>query len=299
MRVLEEVDGPIDTPGAAPSPGYPAPVPSTGPEVPTLPDDELAPGGGRVFGGNRLLVAYYGTAQTGAMGVLGESPPDVMTARLRRAAEPFLRPGQTVQPVYGLIVTVADATAGPNGDFSHDIPRPEVERYVRAAERNDALLLLDIQPGRAGFLSSAKRWEWALREPHVGLTLDPEWRMGRREVPGRVTGSVTAAEVNHTSAWLAKLVKQRGLPQKLFVLHQFRTAMVEGIERVSQRAGLAMVQHADGFGTRDQKLATYRAIARPDQFTMGLKLFYDEDVNLIDPAYLHQLRPRVRFISFQ
>jgi hypothetical protein len=261
---------------------------------------EPLPGGGtRVFAGNRFLVAYYGTGQTAALGVLGESDPDTMDRRLHRAAAPFRRPGLRIGHVYELIVTIADASPGPDGDFSHDIPRAEVQRYIDAAHRNDALLLLDVQPGRSGFLETAQRWEWALRDPWVGLALDPEWRMGPREVPGRTIGQVGAREVNRTSAWLATLTKDHGLPEKLFVVHQFRTDMLPDIDRVHPRAFLAMVQHVDGFGTPGQKLATYHHVARPRQFTMGFKLFYDEDVRRMAPPQVHALRPRVRFVSFQ
>ena len=59
---------------------------------------------------------------------------------------------QPVQVVYELIVTIADRYAGKGGDYSHDIPRAEVQKYIDAAHEHDALLLLDIQPGRANFL---------------------------------------------------------------------------------------------------------------------------------------------------
>ena len=112
-----------------------------------------------------MLVAYYGTGGTAALGVLGESSPAVMHQRLMRAARPFWQPGQPITPVYELIVTVADATPGPDGDFSHDISRETVELYIRAAHDNGALLLLDIQPGRSDFKAVAKRWAWALAVP--------------------------------------------------------------------------------------------------------------------------------------
>ena len=300
-------DGPAD-PVAAPvvDPSAPPPAPAT-PDVPTptptpapTPARATLPHGGRaVFEGNRFLVAYYGTAGSGALGVLGEDRPALMHRRLAAAAAPFARPGQPVQPVYELIVTVADATPGPDGDYHHDIDRRAVQRYIDAAHRHGALVLLDIQPGHADFLTVARRWAWALRDPYVGLALDPEWRMPGGQVPGRVIGHVRAAEVNRTSAWLARLVARHDLPQKLFVLHQFRGSMLPDLERVRARRGLVMVQHADGFGTRSEKLASYRAIARPRQLTMGWKLFYDEDVDRMGAAAVHRVRPRVRFVSFQ
>ena len=251
-----------------------------------------------IFDDGRFLVAYYGTAGTGALGVLGESGPDEMHRRLLDAAAGFARPSQPVLPVYELIVTVADRSPGKDRDYSHDIDHAAVRQYVEAARRNNALLLLDIQPGRSDFLDVARRWKWALEEPHVGLALDPEWRM-HKAVPGTRIGHVSAFEVNRTARWLSQLTKQRGLPQKLFVLHQFRTSMIEDIGAIGPRANLAMVQHVDGFGTPGQKLATYDAVARPRQFAMGFKLFYDEDRPRMGSAQVHRLRPDVRFVSFQ
>lgn len=258
------------------------------------------PGGGtQVFGRDRFLVAYYGTAGTGVLGVLGESPPDQMHRRLRLAAAPFAQAGDRIQPVYELIVTVADAIPGSDGDYSHDIATDHVRDYIEAAHRNGALVVLDLQPGRDDFLTVAKRWAWALRDPWVGLALDPEWRMGPRQVPGRVIGSVGAAEVNRVSAWLSRLVEDEGLPEKALVLHQFRTSMVRDIDQVSDSDGVALVQHVDGFGTQAEKLATYHAVARPGRFTMGLKLFYDEDVNRFTPRQVRRIRPPVRLVSYQ
>ena len=290
---------PVAPPVAPPVEATTEPVEATPEPAPPVRGATL-PGGRRtVFGGGHLLVAYYGTAGTGALGVLGETSIPEAHRRLVRAAAPFVRPGAPVQPVYELIVTIADRTPGPDGDYSHDIDPAAVRRYVEAARRQGALLLLDLQPGRADFLDVAKRWRWALQQPHVGLALDPEWRMGRGEVPGTVIGSVGAFEVNRTSAWLSRLAVQGDLPEKLFVLHQFRTSMVERIDRVRQRPRLALVQHVDGFGNQREKLATYGVVAFPEKFTMGFKLFYDEDVNRMGPREVHRIRPRVRFISFQ
>jgi hypothetical protein len=133
----------------------------------------------------------------------------------------------------------------------------------------------------------------------VGLALDPEWRMALGGVPGRRIGTVGAGEVNRVSAWLSRLVSREALPEKLLLLHQFRRDMIMHPEKIVRRPGLAMVQHVDGFGTRAEKLATYRHVARPRRFTMGFKLFYDEDVRRMGPYAVRRVRPQVRFISFQ
>ncbi len=262
------------------------------------PRPQLPLGGYQIFPRYRL-VAYYGTAGTASLGVLGEAPPDRITKRLRAVAKRYRDGKRRVQITYELISSIADAAPGADGDYSHYISSADVRRYVRAAKRNNALLVLDLQPGRSGFLKQAKHFAWALRKPHVGLALDPEWRMGSGEVPGQTIGSVGAREVNRVSSWLARLTKRHQLPQKVFMMHQFRTDMVARIGAVKNRPRLAMVQHVDGFGTRSQKLATYRNVERSDKFQMGFKLFYDEDTDIFTPHGVLRIRPRVDFVSYQ
>ena len=60
-----------------------------------------------------------------------------------------------------------------------------IRRYLRAARKHDALLLLDIQPGRTSFAAEVARLDRYLREPDVGLALDPEWHVGPEESPAR------------------------------------------------------------------------------------------------------------------
>ncbi|MCW2781956.1 MAG: hypothetical protein JWR35_2405 [Marmoricola sp.] len=261
--------------------------------VPTLPN-----GGYRVFDHN-FLVAYYGTAGTGSLGVLGEAGPDQIMPRLLRAAKPFARPGRPTQPVFELIVSVAQASAGAGGDYSNDIDRSAVQRYIDAAHRHRVLLVLDLQTGRSDFLTVAKRWAWALKDPWVGLALDPEWRMGPHQVPAHVIGSVSASEVNRTSAWLNQLTATNRLPQKVFMLHQFTPSMIRNIGKISRRTHLVLVQHIDGYGPPKAKLATYNRVSRPHRFRMGFKLFYDEDKPRMTPAQVLRELPRVRFVSFQ
>lgn len=248
----------------------------------------------------KVLVAYYGTAHTGALGVLGEAAPPEMTRRLRAAARPFgTATGKNPQVVYELIVSIADASPGSDGNYSHFIANSYVHEYVRAARRHHALLVLDLQPGRGRFLPQAKKFGWALRNPFVGLALDPEWHMGPGEVPGQTIGSVGAAEVNRVVRYVAGVTRRNQLPQKLFMMHQFRTDMVRHIERVRRPRPLAMVQHVDGFGSQQAKLDTYHAVARPKRFHLGFKLFYDEDSDLFTPREVTHIRPRVSFISYQ
>jgi len=257
------------------------------------------PRGGRTILPDFRVVAYYGAPQDKELGALGIGSPAHAARRLERAAKPFARKTRPVLPAMELLAVVAAASPGPGERYNMRQSDSVIRRYLKAARKAKTLLILDIQPGRSDFFTETKRLRKWLKEPDVGLALDPEWRMGPHEVPARVVGSVRAREVNHTSRWLSRLVERKGLPQKLFVLHQFRTAMIERIGQIKARPGLAMVQHVDGFGTPGQKLATFHAVARPRQFKLGFKLFYDEDVHRMRPAQVLAIRPRVSFVSFQ
>ena len=215
------------------------------------------------------MVAFYGTAGTDALGVLGKGSPDEAGARLEQAAAPFTTPGRTVLPAMELIATVANGTPGPQGDYSTDITLDEARTYLAAARARAQLLVLDVQPGTSDFLTAARVWEPLLREPDVGLALDPEWRMAPGEVPGEVIGGVTAAEVNTVATWLDGIVREGNLPQKLFVLHQFTADMITSPESLVTPPGLAVVQHIDGFGPPRTSGPSTRRCSAPISCTPG------------------------------
>jgi hypothetical protein len=257
------------------------------------------PLGGRTVFPRYRVVAYYGASAGPGLGVLGAAAPDPIAARIKAAAAPFATAGRPVQPAMELIVTVASATPGPEGTYSLPLSPETVARYHAAARRHHLLLLLDLQPGHAGFLAQAQRYERFLREPDVGLALDPEWSMDPGQRPGQVIGHTDAATVNRVSGWLAGVVRRHDLPQKLLVIHQFTVPMVTGRPAVLARPGLATVFHVDGFGTRRAKTEKYTLLHGRPPFFSGLKLFYRQDVGLMSPAAAMALRPRPDLITYQ
>ncbi len=308
--LLAGCSAPDDPRAVASAPAASAPVaPSATAAAPRAGEDaQAAPGqaapvelplGGRTIFPQHRVVAYYGTAGNAALGVLGEAGPEQILPRLRAAADKFRTRDRKVQPAFELIASVAQAGPGRDGDYSQMIDLGQIQRYVDAARKHKILVILDLQPGRGEFLPQAKQLERFLVQPHVGLALDPEWRMPPGKVPGRTIGSVTAAEVNRVSQYLADLVAEHGLPQKLFVLHQFRASMLPDIAKIVKRPGLALVQHVDGFGTRGEKDATYARLRRPQQFHLGYKLFYDEDIKRYTPAEVLRFKPAPELISYQ
>jgi hypothetical protein len=257
------------------------------------------PRGGRSILPEFRVVAYYGAPQSRELGALGIGSPDGASRRLTRAAKPYGRRTRPILPALELITVIANADPGTDGKYRSRQKDAVIRRYLRAARRAKALLMLDIQPGRSDFFTEATRLKKWLEEPDVSLALDPEWRVRDGEVPGQIIGHVDAREVNATSAWLAQLVAREKLPEKLFVVHQFTDDMVD--ERaLKPREGLATVLNVDGFGNQAVKKAKYRDFTRqaPD-FYHGFKLFYEEDTDMMRPREVMRLKPRPVLVVYE
>ena len=257
------------------------------------------PRGGRSLLPEHRLVALYGHSSTPALGVLGEQPPEQAADRAVAAAQPYEAGGKPVLPAFEFIATVATAGPGPSGLYRARTDAAVIQRALDAVRRVRGYLVLDIQPGRADFLTESKVYEHFLVQPDVGLALDPEWRMGPAEKPGDRVGSVHASEINAVSAWLADLTARHALPQKLLLLHQFQDQMIRDKHLLAHREGLAIAVQMDGFGTRSQKLATYARTRMAPPFFNGFKLFYDEDVQMYVPHEALALDPVPDWISYQ
>jgi hypothetical protein len=262
--------------------------------------DGQLPRGGRTLLPHHLLVAFYGGTATPALGVLGEGTPAEAGRRLLDQIAPYeALTHREVMPVFELIATIATRAPGPEGHYSAPTPPSQIEPYLDAVRAIDGLLLLDIQPGRAEFLDEARRYEPFLVAPDVGLALDPEWKVGPTGRPGGgYIGTIDATEINAVSAYLAHLVAEHDLPEKLLVIHRFTPGMVTNADRVVDRAGVAIVFHADGFGSPEAKLADYFELL-PDRFARGMKIFYRQDTRIMSPAQLMALDPEPSFISYQ
>ncbi len=261
------------------------------------------PGGGQILFPGRRLVALYGSPYSPALGVLGEQQPDasvdIVTAL---AAEYAALDGTLTVPAFDLIATVASAGAGTDGDYSAELTVDDIRPWIDAAGAAGVYVVLDLQPGRADFLTQAKRYEELLLLPHVGLALDPEWRLGPDQFHLRQVGSVSAAEVNTVSEWLAALVRDNALPQKLLVIHQFRLSMISERQDLRTPSELAVVVQMDGQGPLGSKYGTFDAMtagAEDVGWHWGWKNFYDEDTPTATPEQTIAVEPQPVFISYQ
>jgi hypothetical protein len=249
------------------------------------------PRGGREILPRYRVVAFYGAPQARELGTLGIGTPDQAVRRLERQARPYARTSRPVMPVLELIAVVAAAHPGDEGRYNMRQTDAVIRKYLRAARRAKALLVLDIQPGRSDFFTETTRLRKWLREPDVGLAIDPEWRVTDSEVPGKVIGHVDSREINATTAWLDQLTARHKLPQKLVIVHQFTDDMVDEAQ-LKPRRNLALVLNADGFGSRAVKVQKYRRFTRQSPgFGSGFKLFYEEDAGLMTPRQVLRLKP--------
>jgi hypothetical protein len=260
------------------------------------------PGGGQVLYPYRRMTALYGHPGAPVLGVLGEQPLEASIARARQLAASYDGGFPEAVPAFEIIAAVASSAPGPDGNYSNESTVDELRPWVDAAEAAGVYVVLDIQPGRTDFLTQARRYEELLVRPHVGLALDPEWRLGPDQLHMAQIGSVDAAEVNTVVDWLAGLTRAHVLPQKLLLLHQFQSRMITDRQLVETGYDeLAVLVHADGFGTHGQKFATWAQLQvdSPPGLWWGWKNFYDEDQPMMNPAETAAVRPGVFFVSYQ
>src|SRR3954468_15196172 len=260
------------------------------------------PRGGRLIFPRYRVVAFYGAPQDAQLGELGIGSPAHAARKREKQARPYRSGGRQLMPAFELISTVASGSAGPDGRYRTRQGRRGIDRYLAAARKARALLILDVQPGHAEFMDEVQALRPYLEQPDVSLALDPEWKVPPDQVPGKVIGSTDSAVINQVSAYLAGIVRARRLPQKLLVVHQFTNDMIGRKELLTQPPGVALTLNVDGFGDQPVKIAKYGEFMRaPEQrrFHAGFKLFFHEDTNLMTPEQVLRLRPRPEFVVYE
>ena len=272
---------------------------ATGRPATKAPAPTQLPRGGREIFPSYRVVGFYGAPQAAELGILGIGTPTRAARKLRRQARPYRRGGRPIMPAFELISTIVNRTPGADGKYRTRQERRVIRRYLKAARRAKALLVLDVQPGRAEFMDEVRALRPYLEQPDVGLALDPEWSMRPGQVPGQTIGSTDAATVNRVSAYLADIVKRRNLPQKLLLVHQFTDDMIKDKQRLRRRPGIALTLNVDGFGDRSNKIGKYRGFTDSRRFHYGFKLFYEEDVNLMQPRDVLRLRPKPDLVMYE
>jgi hypothetical protein len=249
-------------------------------------------------------VGFSGAPGSAAFGRLGIGNLDDRVAEIEKLARSY-RAGRQALPVLELIAVVVQRYPGSDGRYRVRIGDDVIQRYLAAARRHHALLLLNIQPGRASFVDEVHALARWLREPDVGLALDPEWAVGPGQTPGRVFGSTTGAVIDQVSAYLDGIVRADGLPQKVLVVHQLNPRIVRGFEKVRERDGVVVIKSVDGIGSAGAKVTTWKRLVKdmPPVLHPGFKLFFDEDtrggLKLMTPSQVLALRPQPEYVLYE
>ena len=266
------------------------------------------PGGGTTILPGHKVVAFYGAPGGDRLGVLGSGSPLEVRERLSDQALDYESLERHTLPAFELIATIAHPFPGSDGKFRSRASDDVIAEYLTAARAEQAILILDIQPGRADFMDEVRHCTKWLKQSDVSLALDPEWSVKAGEIPGRrVIGSTTAAKVNEVSAYLDQIVQENNLPQKLLLVHEFTEGMIENPKGLVQRPNLAMVFNVDGFGTPEAKTGKYADLTtdpdRPDFVFSGFKLFYEEDTRngsrLMTPFEVLDLDPQPDVVVYE
>lgn len=246
----------------------------------------------------RRLLTMYGAPQLGAT-ILGKLSPAAAARKAVRQVRPYARIGdRPVIPGFDLIAVVANSTPGPDRKYRTRQPGRLIRAYLRQARAIGGRLMLDIQPGRARVGTEIRALEKWIAKPDVDVSVDPEWAVGRRGVPGRDTGSIRAKEINRASRQIQRIIDANDLPPKALVVHQFRRGSIRGRRDVVQRRDVDVTLNFDGIGSPAAKAAGYRALSSPAAFN-GFSIFYSLDTTAMSPRSVLGLRPAVDFLLFQ
>jgi hypothetical protein len=288
-------------PSESVSPGPPTTDPSVGPS-PTAPSRSELPGGGTSIFPEHRVVALYGSPGSPILGLLGAGTPADAVEELAGLVDGYRDEAfRNVLPAFHLIASLATRSPGDDGNYRQRLDVEKIRPFIEEARRLGFLVLLDVQPGRSDFLTEVRALEEFLAESFVGVALDPEWHVGPGAVPGDEVGSVTADEVNEVAEYLASLVRDNGLPQKLLVVHQFNEGMITDRIDIATPPELAMVIDIDGVGPRSIKLPKFDALTDGlDRFSVGIKLYtVREQADILQPDEVLGLTPRPDLVIYQ
>ena len=265
----------------------------------------LPPKGSTAWLPTHRIVAYYGNPLTAGMGVLGAYPPATLVAHLKAQALAYAQaaPKIPVVPALDMVATVAQGSPGAGGKYRLRMTYALAAQELALARRNHMLLILDIQVGRSTVQSEVRYWKPFLEQPDVQLALDPEFDMPPGKVPGQWIGTMHASAINWALGYLSRMVRQRHLPAKIVEVYEFRSDMLTHWNRIHPQPGTQMVFNTDGFGGQALKIHNYHAFItrqplKPVRYG-GIKLFYHNDVPLLQPAQVVALKPPPLVVTYQ
>jgi len=252
---------------------------------------------------NADLICFYGHPYSRYMGILGEAPLPETAAKVEKVAAAY----DAVNGERGTIAGFEIIYATANADATVGIINKErLQHYIDYADAHNMVVILDHQLGNLSVTDAVKSMLPYLRYKSVHLAIDPEWSTDK---PGKVIGSVTAAQINKAQQLIQDYLVEHDISgKKLFVVHQFNWRMIQNRQDVrADFDRVSLIHNADGYGSPQDKYRSWNynkaALNMP---LKGFKLFYPKswkdagyDKPLLTPAEVMQLRPRPVLVMYQ
>jgi hypothetical protein len=261
------------------------------------------PRGGRTLFPDYRLVGFCGTPGAPALGRLAGD----LTKRAKAIeglADQYSGDRKAL-PVFELIAVIVQGGPGSDKMWRRRVPDEVVDEYLAAARADKAILLINIQPGHSDFMTELKHFEHYLKEPDVGVALDPEWAMKPKQKPGTFFGQVEGATIHEVAQYLSGIVAEGNLPEKALVYHQVNGYVVHDDASIATAPGVVLIKSVDGLGPKGAKITTYAYLTKAlaADIHPGFKLFFDEDTasgwKLMTPKDVLSLTPVPEYVMYE
>jgi hypothetical protein len=248
----------------------------------------------------RRFIAFYGTVGPG-LGILGRHSIEETLAMLEEQVQPYreLDPCVETVPVFHIILTVADANPGEDGDYNHRMEYEDVQLWMDSVAAVGGVSVLDIQIARSTVITELLYAEPLLRQTGVHLAVDPEFLVGEGEVPGTDLGTIDGETINQIQAWLNGVADEVG-ENKMLVIHQFDDRMASNKHLIQDYPLVDLVWDSDGYGGPGAKVGDYHQYRGEGGFEYGgFKIFYVYDNPVMTPGQVMALDPPPAYIIYQ
>jgi hypothetical protein len=268
------------------------PSPSPAPLTPR--PDRCGPPVDRAYLAINQVLAYYGNPYTEQMGILGEMAPTELAARLKSHAATYdaLNGAAGIRPAFHIVYGRATVDPGRDGNHLLYVDDATMAEYINLACQEGFLVFIDLQIGLSDVRSEVEKVLPFLDQPHVNLAIDPEFAMPPGELPGDAVGTVDATDVNAAQEMMQAYIQERGLGDRLLIVHKFLPEMVTRPELLQTYPNVGLVMDMDGFGPSEVKTVKFGWFSVEAEYS-GIKLFFKQDPDLMSEADVLGLQPDV------
>jgi hypothetical protein len=254
------------------------------------------------------IISFYGHPSTPTMGVLGSGTKEELLQQLKQHEADFLAvdPNTPNKLAFEIIATVAQPVPGDDGTYLLYTGDEWIGEYVDFATANDMIVILDLQIGHNTIENEINRVSQWLALPNVHVALDPEFSTAANDiprpdrVPGSLIGEISGYQVQTAIDMLAEIVAANNIPNKVLIVHQFEDEMIYEKNVITLKPGVDVVVDMDGFGSPPHKIEGYELYVTDELIQYGgIKLFFNLDDPMLDPATLQTLNPPPVVVIYQ